>query len=122
MLCVASGAFLLSLATAEFTLDWQHSVEHTLWWERWRITDAGLAPVAARITASGAGMEPPPDAVLRDGVWEFTPTVPPQRDIWLGASGASMGGWQLCAGGQCHDLPEGDGPLHLWSAPDCTRP
>jgi TRAP-type uncharacterized transport system fused permease subunit len=56
----AGGALIvampLSLATADFTLDWHHSVEHALWWERWQITDAGLAPVAARITASGAGM------------------------------------------------------------------
>lgn len=122
MLCVASGAFLLSLATHDFTLDWQHSVERTAWWERWQVTDTGLAPVAARITASGAGMEPPLDAVLRDGAWEYTPQVPPQRDVWLGASGATGGGWRLCAEGQCHALPEGDGPLHLWSAPDCRQP
>lgn len=122
MLCVAGGALLLSLATTEFTLDWTHSVERTTWWERWQVTGTGLAPVQARISAAGAGMEPPPDAVLRDGAWHYAPDLPPQRDVWLGASGATGGGWRLCADGRCHALPEGDGPLHLWSAPDCAQP
>ncbi|WP_233490610.1 DUF1850 domain-containing protein [Paracoccus sediminilitoris] len=122
MLCVAGGALLLSLATTEFTLDWTHSVERTTWWERWQVTEFGLAPVQAWISASGAGMEPPPDAVLRDGAWHYALDLPPQRNVWLGASGATGGGWRLCANGRCHALPEGDGPLHLWSAPDCAQP
>ncbi|QDA36662.1 DUF1850 domain-containing protein (plasmid) [Paracoccus liaowanqingii] len=119
MLCVAAGAFALSLATEGFTLDWTHSVARTVWWERWQITDAGLTPVEARITGTGAGMEPPPDARLRDGVWHYAPQVPPQRQVVLAASGATGAGWRLCAQGTCHALTEDQGPLRLWSAERC---
>ncbi|CAM3072882.1 DUF1850 domain-containing protein [Paracoccus nototheniae] len=120
MLCVAAaGGFALSLATSQFTLDWTHSVARTTWWEGWQITHAGLAPVEARITGTGAGMEPPPDARLQDGVWHYNPQIPPQRQVVLGASGATGAGWRLCAQGRCHALPEDMGPLRLWSAPDC---
>lgn len=122
MLCVGAGAAVLSLAVTGFTLDWTHSVERTAWWERWHLSDAGLAPVKARITGPGAGMEPPPDATFRDGAWWFTPQVPPQRQVFLGASGATDGGWRLCADDRCHRLPEDQGPLRLWVAADCATP
>ncbi|WP_410219144.1 DUF1850 domain-containing protein [Paracoccus sp. (in: a-proteobacteria)] len=121
MLCVAAGAVLMSLATSQFTLDWTHSVARTAWWERWRVTEAGLAPVEARITGTGAGMEPPPDAALRDGAWHYVPHVPPQRQMILAASGTTGAGWRLCAGDQCHRLPEDQGPLRLWSAARCDQ-
>lgn len=109
MLCVAGLVF----AASGFTLEWQHSVARTIWWERWEVTDAGLAPVEARITGAGAGMEPPPDARrLADG-WHWTPQVSPQPQVLLAASGATGGGWRLCAGGRCHDLPETGAPLRL---------
>lgn len=120
MLCVAAGAAVLSLAATEFTLDWTHSVARSQWWERWQVTTDGLTPVEARITGAGAGMEPPPDAVWRDGGWHFTPDVPPQRRVLLAASGATVGGWRLCTAQGCH-LFDGPGdPLRLWSAPDCS--
>ena len=120
MLCVAAGTMVLSLAVTGFTLDWTHSVERVRWWERWQVGQDGLAPVAARLKGSGAGMEPPPDATFRDGAWWFTPQVPPQRQVLLGASGATGGAWQLCTDGTCHDLPEDRGPLRLWSADTCN--
>lgn len=122
MICVGAGAaVILSLTAPGFTLDWTHSVAGTGWWERWQATDAGLAPVRARITGPGAGMEPPPDAVLRDGAWLFTPTVPPQRQVVLAVSDATGGGWRLCAQGRCHPLPEDRGPIRLWVAEDCDQ-
>lgn len=120
MLCVGAGAALvLALPVTGFTLDWTHSVERVAWWERWQMTDAGLAPVQARLTGSGAGMEPAPDAVFRDGAWWFTPRVAPQRQVVLAAAGATGAGWRLCAAGTCHDLPETAGPLRLWQATTC---
>ena len=113
MLCVAGGGFALALAASEFTLDWRHSVARTLWWERWQVTEAGLAPVEARITGAGAGMEPPPEAVWQGGGWSWAPDVPPQRQVLLAGSGATGGGWRLCADGLCHTLPETGEPLSL---------
>jgi len=63
-----------------FTLAWTHSIEKVRWEEDYEIragdgADAApeLRAVAARVRGSGAGMEPPPDAVLRDGWYEYRP-------------------------------------------------
>lgn len=119
MICLSAGAFALALATPDFTLEWRHSVTRTLWWERWRAGPQGIAPVAARLTGPGAGMEPPPDAVWRDGAWHFTPRVAPQPQVVLATSGTTGGGWTLCAQGACHPLPEDQGPIVIRTAPDC---
>lgn len=122
MICVSAGAFALALAAPGFTLEWRHSVTRTLWWERWTAGPKGLAPVEARMTGPGAGMEPPQDAVWRGGAWHFAPHVPPQQVVHLAASGATGGGWRLCGGGNCHDLPETLGPIRLQSAAACDTP
>ena len=109
MLCVAG----LVLAVSEFTLDWQHSVARTIWWERWQVSAAGLFPVEARVSGPGAGMEPPPDAHLMEDGWHWTPRVPPQREVILATSGKTGGGWRLCANGTCFDLPETGRPVRL---------
>lgn len=119
MLCVAAGATVLSLAAHEFTLDWTHSVTRTIWWERWQVSAQGLAPVEARITGPGAGMEPPANAIWREGGWHFTPDLPPQPQILLANSGMTGGGWRLCAGPECHSFDSDGPPLRLWTAPDC---
>lgn len=113
MLCVAGPGLALALAASEFTLDWRHSVARTVWWERWQVTAEGLAPREARITGPGAGMEPPPEASRTPDGWSWIPDLPPQRQVHLAASGATGGGWRLCANGACHDLPEAGEPLSL---------
>ena len=70
-LCLASGGLLSSLAATLFTLQWTHSVERIAWQEDWRIDGDALVLVEARIRGSGAGMDPPDGAVLRDGVWHY---------------------------------------------------
>jgi hypothetical protein len=102
-LCIL-GAETLRLAVASFTLAWTHSVERVRWEETWRITPAGLELVEARIRGSGAGMEPPDGARLEDGWWRYTPALPPQPTLALAASGATEGGWTLCAAGACREL------------------
>ena len=73
MLCLLSAGKTTVLAASAFTLSWTHSVEKTRWEEDWRVTPAGLEIVEARVKGSGAGMEPPAGAVLRDGVWVWHP-------------------------------------------------
>jgi hypothetical protein len=57
----------------EFTLIWQHSVEKIRWEERYQRDGGNLVLVEARIQGSGAGMEAPADAVLKNGWWSWQP-------------------------------------------------
>jgi len=104
--CLMVGASLLALTSAEFTLDWQHSVEKTRWRETWQVTPDGLRLTKAAVQGSGAGMEPGPDARLQEGWWVWQPALPPQPQLVLATSGATNGGWHLCNGANCHDIPE----------------
>lgn len=102
MSCLLVGALTLAVGHG-FTLDWTHSVERQHWREEWSVTAAGLHLDRAAIKGSGAGMEPGDGAVLTDGWWEWSPdlTVP---QLVLAASGATGGGWQLCADEGCRFL------------------
>lgn len=100
-LCILAAGKTVTLAVAAFTLNWTHSVEKTRWEEHWKITPAGLELVEARIKGSGAGMEPPEGAVLKDGWWVYAPKIPLRADLLLAASGATGEGWSLCAEGRC---------------------
>lgn len=104
--CLMVGASLLALATPEFTLDWQHSVEKTRWRESWQISPAGLLLTEAAVQGSGAGMEPGEGARLQAGWWVWQPQLPRQPGLALATSGATQGGWHLCSGGICHDIAE----------------
>lgn len=118
-LCVLAGGKAAVMAVSVFTLAWTHSVEKTQWREDWRLTPAGLELVEARVRGSGAGMEPPEGAVLADGWWVYRPQITPQPRIVLAASGATGGGWQLCAGGECVTLGASPGePVVLEPCPD----
>jgi hypothetical protein len=113
-LCILAGAKSLTLAVSAFTLAWTHSVERTSWEEDWRVTAEGLELVEARVEGSGAGMEPPPGAVLEDGRWTYRPDLPAQEVLILAHSGAIGKGWRLCAQGSCRELaPEAGAPLEL---------
>ena len=100
-LCILAAGKMATLAATAFTLSWTHSVEKTRWEEDWRVTPAGLEIVEARVKGSGAGMEPPADAVLENGWWVYAPKLPARPELVLAASGATRGGWSLCANGQC---------------------
>ena len=99
--CILAAGKVTVMAGAAFTLAWTHSVEKTAWQEDWRVSPAGLHVVEARIRGSGAGMEPPDDATLRDGWWVYRPRVAPVRRLVLAASGATVSGWSICAGDTC---------------------
>lgn len=93
------------MALTAFTLVWTHSIEKVDWQEDWRVTPAGLELVQARVKGSGAGMEPPPEARLVDGWFQWKPERAPMREVVLGNSGAA-GEWRLCQDGMCRTLSE----------------
>lgn len=106
-LCVLAGGKVATVVATLFTLSWTHSVEKTVWEERWRVTAGGLEIVEARIQGSGAGMDPPAEARRVDGWWVYRPALSPLPELVLAASGATGAGWRLCAGGRCRMLGEG---------------
>ena len=102
-LCLISAGVTKTLALAAFTLVWTHSVEKIDWQEDWRVTSQGLELVEARVKGSGAGMEPPPEARLVDGWFQWQPKRAPMPEVILGNSGLA-GEWRLCSGGNCRTL------------------
>jgi hypothetical protein len=104
-LCLASAGVVKTLAVAAFTLVWTHSVEKVEWQEDWRVTANQLELVQARVKGSGAGMEPPADARLVGGWFQWQPKRAPMPEVLLGNSGAA-GEWRLCSDGNCRTLSE----------------
>ncbi|KAA2235025.1 DUF1850 domain-containing protein [Salinarimonas soli] len=102
-LCLLAGAVSVSLVASTATLAWTHSVERIAWEEVWQATPQGVVLREARVRGSGAGMEPPPEAVLRDGIWTWAPRVPPQERIVLRRSGATAD-WRICTGAGCRTM------------------
>jgi hypothetical protein len=121
-LCILAAGKTVTLAVAAFTLSWTHSVERTRWEEDWRVMPSGLQVVEARIKGSGAGMEPPQAAVLRQGWWTYAPAVAPQSRLVLAASGATGDGWTLCTVQGCRTLGKAAGGSIILEpcAPDGT--
>jgi hypothetical protein len=108
-LCILAAGKTVALSVAAFTLSWTHSVERTRWEEDWTVMPSGLQVVEARIKGSGAGMEPPEGALLRNGWWVYAPKVNPQRRLMLAASGATGDGWTLCTVQGCRELGKAAG-------------
>ena len=104
-LCLISAGVVKTLSLAAFTLVWTHSIEKTEWQEDWRVTPAGLELAQARVKGFSAGMEPPPDARLVNGWFQWSPARGPMPEVILGNSGAA-GEWRLCDQGHCRTLSE----------------
>ena len=104
-LCLAAGAVAAVLASDAFTLAWMHSIERVRWEEDWRVEAGRLQLVAARVKGSGAGMEPPDDALLYCGAWHYRPRVPAMAQLTL-AHSPYTAGYELCAGGSCRMLAD----------------
>ncbi len=93
-----------------FTLAWTHSIEKVRWEEDYEIgigPGAGAVPellaVAARVRGSGAGMEPPPDAVLRDGWYEYRPRQRRHPELHLARSDY-VPDYEFCTASGCQPL------------------
>jgi len=105
MICLAAGALAASIAVNSFTLAWMHSIEKTRWEEDWHVEGALLVLDEARILGTGAGMDLPPDAVLKHGVWHYRPQLAPQRALHLTHSPHTRG-YDLCVEGVCQALAQ----------------
>ncbi len=99
------GQLVLRLETADFTLSWRHSIEKIEWQEDWHVEADGLHLIAARVQGSGAGMDPPADAVRRGDAWEYVPALAPQRHLTLARSGL-VPDYRLCIAGVCRTIGE----------------
>jgi hypothetical protein len=108
-LCVLVAGALRATLPGEFTLGWEHSVQKTQWEERYRADGAGLHLVEARIQGSGAGMEAPPTATLRDGWWIWQPTL--QLDRLRLTVSTHARDYRICVDGTCTPLSRLAGPV-----------
>lgn len=100
---------MVSLPLQVFTLSWTHSIEKILWEEDYRIAGNALVLTEARIRGSGAGMEPPDGALLKDGVWHYTPALSTLPHLRLARSPFTAD-YKLCWHGACHPMAEFMGP------------
>jgi len=103
-ICLVFGA-VLALPTDHLTLAWTHSVQKTLWQEDYRVEAGRLVLTEARIQSSGAGMDPPPGAVLEGGFWHYRPEIAPLPELQIAESHFASG-YDLCWDGSCHRLAE----------------
>ena len=89
--------------TTAFTLAWMHSVEKIRWEEDYRVEAGKLVLSAARVRGSGAGMEPPEGAALRDGVWEYRPAQTEFPMLRLTRSPYTSD-YEMCWDAQCREF------------------
>jgi len=110
-LCLAiAGVVRATLPGYELTLAWTHSVEKTRWEERYISDGVSLTLVEARVQGLGAGMEPRPGAVLREGWWQWAPMLS-LPELRLTYSTFTFD-YTLCAQARCQSLRTllGDAP------------
>src|SRR5512140_538657 len=70
---LVAGMLRATLPGPDLAIEWQHSVAKTRWEERYRIEGDRLLLAGACVEGTGAGMEPPPEAVRRAGAWCWQP-------------------------------------------------
>ncbi len=105
-LCLAVAAVVrATLPATEFTLEWTHSVEKVQWAEDYRIVGDALVAASARVRGSGAGMDPPADARLVDGVWHYRPATHelPRLRVTVSPYAAD---YAVCWNGECAPMAE----------------
>jgi hypothetical protein len=100
---LVAGVIRATLPAEEFTLAWQHSVEKTSWEELYRIDGDHLTLAEARVQGLGAGMEPPPGAVLQAGWWRWQPKREPLAELRLTFSRFTPD-YRLCWNRRCEEL------------------
>ncbi len=104
-IALAVGISIVTLPIERFTLAWTHSIEKVRWEEDYVRRPGGFVPVAARIHGNGAGMEIPEDAVLRNGVWHYTPDLGPLPVLRLARS-IHVADYEICQDGRCRAISE----------------
>ena len=106
---VAVASMLAVIPAERVTLAWEHSVEKIRWEEDYVARSGRLELMEARVKGSGAGMEVPEGAVLRDGWWHYKPAMYGIEKLTLTRS-TYAGDYQLCWAGACRTLTELLGP------------
>ena len=94
---------MTSVPASHVTLRWQHSIEKIVWEEDYTVAGNWLVITGARIRGSGAGMEPPPNAVLQDGVWHYQLADPWRKEVVLARS-SYVRDYDLCVKANCRPL------------------
>jgi hypothetical protein len=125
-LCLGlAGVVWAHLPAPAFTLAWDHTIEKIRWEEDYRVTPDGLLLGEARVKGSGAGMEIPDGATLRDGSWHYRNALAPLPLLRLGRT-PEAGDYQLCIDRLCRPMSDWLGPpqaeqpaVELWS---CSPP
>ncbi|MCM2342545.1 DUF1850 domain-containing protein [Rhodoferax sp.] len=132
-ICLSLSAALYSspvvfVPVTEFTLAWTHSIEKVRWEEDYAVrldplsSQPLLHAVQARVRGSAAGMEPPPDAVLRQGWYHYTPAITSPPELRLTRSEFTPD-YEVCVLVRCQPMADwmaSDGGITLLKA--CRRP
>lgn len=101
-ICLVAGLLVAQFGD-EITLRWTHSIQKTVWEEDYRREADALRLVAARVRGTGAGMEPPAAAVLKEGVWHYVPQLPALPQVVLTHS-PYVPAYAVCSAGQCQTV------------------
>jgi hypothetical protein len=102
LVAALSTAVLVALPD-RITLAWEHTVEKVRWEEDYAVDRDALVITEARIRATGAGMEMPPDATLSGGAWRYRPDLAPLRRIYIRNTELPRG-YDVCWEGRCRRL------------------
>lgn len=114
----------VTLATDRFTLAWVHSIEKVRWEEDYAVVppvrpgkSPALMAVAARVKGSAAGMEPGPDAILKNGWYVYLPLQKFHEQLVLSRSFYTPD-YELCLEGSCRPMSDflrsDGGATRLW--------
>jgi len=118
-LCIVVGTALVTIPAQRFTLRWQHTVEKILWEEDYVVAGEWLYLSGARVQGSGAGMEPPPDAIKVGDSWHYRPADRWHRAVVLARSEFGRD-YEVCIDGICKQLSTwAPGPLARTTLSPC---
>jgi hypothetical protein len=106
---VTFASVLAVIPAQQVTLAWEHSVEKIRWEEDYSVRAGRLELMEARVKGSGAGMEMPEGAVLRDGWWHYRPVGKLPEKVTLTRS-SYVKDYELCWEQRCRALAEILGP------------
>ena len=120
-LCIIVGTALHTLPARRFTLRWEHTVEKVVWEEDYVVAGEWLYLAGARVQGSGAGMEPPPDAIRVGTAWHYRPKERWLREVKLARSDVGRD-YELCVDGDCKPMSSwAPAPLAPTTLAPCTR-
>ncbi len=118
---MVAGVVRATLPSADFSVEWMHSIEHTQWREDYAIRDGRFEIERARIEGMGAGMDTGEGAVFDGSGWTWKPAIAPLEEIRLTLSPYTAD-YRLCAAGQCRSLREWAGQPEGGTAVVTLRP